>query len=168
MERRGAGMHWGLARSITVLSALTALALATVATADTCYQRTYSKAHMAANINQPVTMLKVFLPNIRAGNATAWATFRKDETVYSTPLTCWAPAPGAPENAWECGVECDGGTFTAWPTAGDGVLLRTNGGFLVAGTCGTDEDTRRVTDLNAVKTTYKLARTDPGDCEPEQ
>ena len=73
-------------------------------------------------------------------------------------LYCWAPAPGSPEGAWQCGAECDGGTFTAWPS-GDGVLLRTRGGFLVSGECGGSGDEgepRYVTDINAIETTYKL------------
>ena len=149
----------------TLAAVCMAMALGSAAWADSCWQRVYSKAHLASNPNQPVTMLQVKLPAIRSGTATAWATFRDDKTVYSTPLICWAPAPGAPEGAWECGVECDGGAFTAWPAGGDALLLRTVGGFLVAGGCGTGEDLRWVTDINVVRTTYRLQRVDPGVCK---
>ena len=85
-------------------------------------------------------------------------------------LSCWAPAAGAPQGAWQCGVECDGGTFTAWESGGS-LLLRTRGGFLVSGACsepGDEEPPRYVTDINAIQTTYRLDRIDIAKCDLDE
>ena len=161
--------------------------------ADQCFERTYTTAHLAANKDQTVEMIRARLPDARSGQAHVSVIFRKTraeiqaeeaaraaasekgeeppapakQKLYQTGLFCWAPAPGAPEGAWQCGVECDGGTFTAW-TSGDGLLLRTRGGFLVSGECGEpgdEEEPRFVTDTNAIVTTYKLFPIDPAKCE---
>ncbi len=158
-----------------------------------CYQRDYSDTHLAANKNQTVKMLRVGLPRARSDQAHVWVTFRKSKAeldaeqdaadeasrngeeppertkppTYETGLYCWAPAAGSPEGAWQCGVECDGGTFTAWPN-GDAVLLRTRGGFLVTGECGEpgdEEEPRYVTDINAIETTFRLNPVEPRYCE---
>ena len=81
-----------------------------------------------------------------------------------------APAAGAPQGAWQCGVECDGGTFTAWESGGS-LLLRTRGGFLVSGACsepGDEEPPRYVTDINAIQTTYRLDRIDIAKCDLDE
>ena len=167
--------------------------LALPAHADQCFERTYSDAHLAANKNQTVQMIRAWLPDARSAQARVDVIFRKTHAevvaeeaaaasavekgepppqaktprLYRADLHCWAPAPGAPEGAWQCGVECDGGTFTAWPR-GEALLMRTRGGFLVSGECGEPGDNeapRYVTDTNAIETTYKLFPIDPAKCE---
>lgn len=160
-----------------------------------CYQRDYTANHLAANKNQTVEMIRAGLPYTRSDQAKIWVTFRKSQAqlraeedaaaaasangeeppkveppkTYSTALLCWAPAAGSPEGAWQCGVECDGGTFTAWPS-GDAVLLKTRGGFLVTGECsepGDEEEPRYVTDINAIETTFKLFPVEAARCRDQ-
>jgi hypothetical protein len=157
-----------------------------------CFQRDYSAGHLAANKNQTVEMIRAGLPRARSEQAKVWVTFRKSKAqlraeedaaatasangeeppaiepskTYATSLYCWAPAAGSPEGAWQCGVECDGGTFTAWPS-GDAILLKTRGGFLVTGECsepGSEEQPRYVTDINAIETTFKLFPVEAARC----
>lgn len=159
-----------------------------LAVADGCYERSYSDAHMLANPMQTVKNIRARLPEARSAQAKVWVQFRpkldpatgrpveedadvkEAETVYATAMICWAPAQGAPEGAWQCGVECDGGTFTAWLDAGGDLLLRTKGGFLVTGECGEpgeDEEPRWVTDINALETTYKMSEATPARCKEQ-
>ncbi len=143
--------------------------MAASASADTCYLREYTVDHLSANKNQSVHALQVRLPEQRSGIAQVWAKFRDSKEVYQQALFCWAAAPGSPAGAWQCGVECDGGTFTAWQKS-DALLLRTRGGFLVTGECGEpgDEDPPRfVTDTNAIETTFKLFPIDLAKCPVE-
>ena len=161
--------------------------------ADHCFSRSYTDAHLSANKDQSVRTIRLRLPEFRSDPGKVWVTFRKSHAevlaetaaaeaaaaadepaptpkepkLYQTDLTCWAPAAGAPEGAWQCGVECDGGTFTAWQSD-NGLLLRTRGGFLVSGVCGEagDEETPRyVTDINAIVTTFRLDPVDTSECE---
>ena len=165
------------------------------AMADQCFERRYDAAHLAANKDQSVAFLQARLPSHRSGEARVRVTFRKTRAelqaeeaeaeaassrgeeapttakpkLYEAVLLCWAPAPGAPEGAWQCGVECDGGTFTAWESGGS-LLLRTRGGFLVSGACGTDDDQaqRYVTDTNAIETTFRLDPIDIANCDENE
>ena len=180
-----------------LMGALAAVGMAAMAKAAdySCFERTYSDAHLAANKMQVVRMLRVRLPQARSDEAKAWATFRKSpaqiaeeqaaaeaasakneeapeevaEASYDTTLICWAPSPGSPEGAWQCGVECDGGSFTAWADGNGGLLLRTKGGFAVHGGCGEEledgEDIRWVTDLNAIQTTFRLSPVAETNCK---
>lgn len=135
-----------------------------------CFRRVYSLEHMQAQPQQTVTTLEVNFTYFEGGGevvALVRAAFRGEAGTYDNVLGCWGREDGDPEGAIRCSVDCDGGTFMAWRSEGDSILLRT-GGFIVAGGCGEDvDDFRAVADEGAESTTFRLHRVDAESCLKE-
>lgn len=124
--------------------------------AETCFGRTYDAAHLRKHPRQRVTsfhILRDFSPDPNAetehlsreemlsadgeyGNIllSGYVRVRGRKGVYSNQFTC-RPDDTA---AMRCGIDCDGGQFTARPRGSS--LLVQNEGFVVLGGCGASED----------------------------
>lgn len=138
--------------------------------ADTCYERSYSAAHLKKNPNQTVREIAI---RFTAAHGERYAgvrvVFRGDDRPYTNGLICWTPEPADHGDAFiGCSVECDGGAFVARRRGDDAILVET-AGFLVSGDCDADEGAlRRVEDEGAAKTVYKLYATPLADCPVAQ
>lgn len=146
-----------------VLSALGSTGLAE----QSCFSRSYSQAHLAANPKQTVKTLSIrFEGPAHDGPSTGeWGDvtvyFKADSRKFTQTLYCSTYA-----GARHCGVECDGGSAALRWTNADTLLLKTSG-FIVSGGCdGTGEITRMVKDAGAETTTFRLNRAAMSACPP--
>ena len=152
-----------------ICAALCATALAGPALADTCYQRLYSKAHLASQPNQVITALTVrFTPLEQEVVAYVEAQFRDSDKVWKNTLGCYpVDDPSREDGAtMSCSVDCDGGVFFLTERENGSVLIRTHG-FAVGAGCGDEEDqTRSVADLNqgTKQTVFRLDPLELADC----
>lgn len=148
---------------IAVLAALGSASLAE----QSCFSRSYSQAHLAANPKQTVETLSIrFEGPAHDGPSTGeWGDvtvyFKADPRKYIQTLYCSTYA-----GARHCGVECDGGSAALHWRGADTLLLKTSG-FIVSGGCdGTGEITRMVKDAGADTTTFRLNRAAMSACPP--
>lgn len=146
-----------------VLAALGSAGLAE----QSCFSRSYSKAHLAANPDQTVETLSIrFEGPARDGPSTGeWGDvtvyFKADPRKYIQTLYC-----STYDGARHCGVECDGGSAALRWINADTLLLKTSG-FIVSGGCdGDGEITRMVKDTGAASTTFRLNRVAMTACPP--
>jgi len=149
-----------------ILGTLLAALAASSASAGTCYQREYTAKHLRKDPNQPVTYLLILFERGAEVTAETRARFRDANGYWRNKLFCWEPDPAKHGDATlGCSVECDGGHFLV-RDRGDAILVTTPGGWIVGpGGCGEEETIiRRVTDIGAAKTTFKLYRTDEASC----
>lgn len=124
---------------------------------EACFGRSYDDAHLRKHPRQRVTsfhILRDFSPDTHAesehqsrdellssdgenGNIglAAYVRVRDRKGVYFNHFSCRRDDKGA----MRCGIDCDGGSFSARPSGGS--LLVQNEGFVVVGGCGaSDED----------------------------
>lgn len=123
---------------------------------EACFGRTYDAAHLRKHPKQRVTsfyLLRDFSPDASSENEpmsreetlatdgeynriqlAAYVRVRGRKGVYSNQFSCGRDDKGA----MRCGIDCDGGQFTARPTGGS--LLVRNEGFVVVGGCGASEE----------------------------
>lgn len=150
-----------------ILSAVLAT-LGSAGLADqSCFSRSYSKAHLAANPKQTVETLSIrFEGPAHDGPSTGeWGDvtvyFKADPRKYIQTLYCSTYA-----GVRHCGVECDGGTAALYWTNADTLLVKTSG-FVVSGGCdGAGEITWMVKDTSADTTTFRLNRAAMTACRP--
>ena len=153
-----------------IFAGLMVAGLAAPATADTCFTRTYSGAHLKKNPNQTVRQMAVrFSEQGDESYASVRVLFRDTDAVFTQGLICWQPDPATYGKAFiGCSVECDGGSFTARRRGDDAILIETENGFLVSGDCGEGEELLRwVKDDGADRTVYKLYETEVSKCPAE-
>jgi hypothetical protein len=124
--------------------------------AEACFGRTYDDAHLRKHPRQRVTsfhILRDFSPDTNAEfehqsredmlsadgadgiiGLAAYVRLRGRKGVYSNHFSCRRDDKGA----MRCGIDCDGGSFSARPSGGS--LLIQNEGFVVVGGCGGSEE----------------------------
>ncbi len=152
-------------RTTLAAAALLAAAQPAFAGEQKCYRRVYDAAHMASQPKQSVTTLEVIFDDEIWNDLVAVVTvvFRGSPNVYGNTLGCYPGQQGDPDGAVRCSVDCDGGTFLAWPSGGDAILLKTDG-FIVEGGCGEEGEPRFVRDDTDGPTTFKLYEVDAATC----
>lgn len=128
-------------------------------TAETCYTRHYSEAHMAANPDQWVTSLKMTF--VTDGDLLAFvkARFKHDDAEYYGDFSCAEP-PWVDEGVWVCAKD---NFFMTKGFGSDALLVYTHGGLLLSGPDGTEP--RWVIDENTTESMFKLEKAALGSCD---
>jgi hypothetical protein len=145
---------------------------------DICWQRSYSKAHLAKHPDQTVTFIRfAHLPSLAEGPdsvssqsgrsfspyADIEASFRGDDRLYGNGLVCSLDSA-----TLRCGVECDGGAMQ-FRFKADGALLidfRQTGSLVLESDCG-EEGGMQMRELGnaADDKLFRLDPVDPAQCK---
>lgn len=113
-----------------------------------CFGRAYSADHLAAHPGQRVVEMQIVMdagfsgerqdhvgPSMVETTLRATTRDRYGEFFANSAVCPW----NGDEARYECGIECDGGSFDiALADDGTAILTNTNWGFILYGSCGED------------------------------